>query len=76
MVPPLAHGLTSSKVAYDLYLQGRALNARLFITGDQFALFLDMLIIDADSGHARPFTEIAIFTVRDRRIVEERFFYD
>lgn len=47
-----------------------------FITGDQFALFLDMLIIDADSGHARPFTEIAIFTVRDGQIVEERFFYD
>lgn len=47
-----------------------------FITGDQFALFLDMLIIDAASGNARPFTEIAIFKVRDGRIVEERFFYD
>ena len=33
MVSPLAHGLTSSKVAYDLYLQGRALNARLFGNG-------------------------------------------
>jgi hypothetical protein len=47
-----------------------------FVTGDQFALFLDMLITDPVSGDAQPFTEIAIFTVRDGRIVEERFFYD
>ncbi len=31
--PPLVHGLTHSKRAYDLYLQGRALNARLFGDG-------------------------------------------
>lgn len=47
-----------------------------FVTGDQFALFLDMLITDPASGNAQPFTEIAIFTVRDGRIIEERFFYD
>ncbi len=47
-----------------------------FVTGDQFALFLDMLITDPASGHAEPFTEIAIFTVRDGRIIEERFFYE
>lgn len=47
-----------------------------FVTGNQFALFLDMLITDPASGHAEPFTEIAIFTVRDGRIIEERFFYD
>jgi TolB-like protein len=33
MAPPLVRGLTSSKAAYDLYLQGRALNARLFGDG-------------------------------------------
>lgn len=47
-----------------------------FVTGDQFALFLDMLITDPASGRAEPFTEIAVFTVRDGRIIEERFFYD
>ena len=31
--PPLVHGMTTSKEAYDLYLQGRALNARLFGDG-------------------------------------------
>ncbi len=33
MQPPLVHGLTHSKEAYDLYLQGKALNARLFGDG-------------------------------------------
>lgn len=47
-----------------------------FITGDQFALFLDMLITDRATGKTQPFAEIAIFTVRNGRIIEERFFYD
>ena len=47
-----------------------------FVTGDQFALFLDMLITDPTTSKTQPFTEIAIFTVRDGRIIEERFFYD
>jgi hypothetical protein len=46
-----------------------------FVTGDQFALFLDMLLTDPASGQAQPFAAIAIFTVRDGRIIEERFFY-
>jgi len=46
-----------------------------FVTGDQFALFLDMLITDLATGRTQPFAEIAIFTVRDGRIIEERFFY-
>ena len=46
-----------------------------FVTGDQIALFVDMLITDPASGTEQPFTEIAIFTVRDGQIVEERFFY-
>jgi SnoaL-like domain len=47
-----------------------------FVTGNQFALFLDMMIADPPSGADQPFTEIAIFTVRDGRISEERYFYD
>lgn len=46
-----------------------------FVTGDQFALFLDMLIVDSASGRATPFTEIAVFTVRDGQISEERHFH-
>jgi hypothetical protein len=47
-----------------------------FVTGNQFALFLDMMIAGQTSGGDQPFTEIAIFTVRDGRICEERYFYD
>lgn len=47
-----------------------------FVTGDQFALFLDMLIIDHASGNASPFSQIAVFTVRDGKICEERYFHD
>ena len=47
-----------------------------FVTGNQFALFLDMVIVGRASGEERPFTEIAIFTVRDAKITEERYFYD
>jgi len=45
-----------------------------FVTGDHFALFADMLI--AHAGQCRPHSEIAVFAVRDGRIVEERFFYE
>lgn len=45
-----------------------------FVTGDHFALFADMLI--AHAGRRRPHSEIAVFTVREGRIVEERFFYE
>ena len=46
-----------------------------FVTGDQFALFLDMVLIDAASGARQPFTEIALYTVRVGQIAEERYFY-
>ncbi len=45
-----------------------------FVTGDHFALFADMLI--AHAGQLTPHSEIAVFVVRDGRIVEERFFYE
>ena len=45
-----------------------------FVTGDHFALFADMLI--AHAGRRRPHSEIAVFAVRNGRIIEERFFYE
>ncbi len=47
-----------------------------FVTGDQFALFLDMVLINPASGVRQAFTEIALYTVRGDRIAEERYFYD
>lgn len=46
-----------------------------FVTGDQFALFLDLVIVDAASGAREPFTEIALYTVREGQIAEERHFF-
>ncbi|WP_310532753.1 SnoaL-like domain-containing protein [Novosphingobium sp.] len=46
-----------------------------FVTGNQFALFLDLVTFDASSGLRQPFTEIALYTVRDGQIAEERHFY-
>ncbi|VAW03693.1 hypothetical protein MNBD_ALPHA04-2180 [hydrothermal vent metagenome] len=47
-----------------------------FITGNRFALFIDMLIKRRATGRCEPFSEIAIYTVRDGKIIEERYFYD
>lgn len=47
-----------------------------FVTGNQFALFLDLVTVDPASGTRQPFTEIALYTVRGGQIAEERYFYD
>ena len=47
-----------------------------FVTGDQFALFLDLVIVDPASGGRQPFSEIAIYKVRGGKIAEERHFFD
>lgn len=47
-----------------------------FVTGNQFALFIDMMVAAGGGGAARPFTEIALYTVRAGQITEERHFYD
>ena len=45
-----------------------------FITGNHFALFIDMLIVHA--GRRTPHSQIAVFAVRDGKIIEERFFHE
>ena len=47
-----------------------------FVTGDQFALFLDLVIVDAASGGHKSFSEIAVYTIRSGQIAEERHFFD
>jgi hypothetical protein len=46
-----------------------------YVNGDQFTLFMDMVIVTRASGDRQPFKEIALFTVRDGKIAEERYFY-
>ncbi len=47
-----------------------------FVTGNHFALFLDMIITSRATGERRPFSEIAIYTVEGGKIIEERYFYE
>ncbi|MXP13267.1 hypothetical protein GRI44_00650 [Altererythrobacter confluentis] len=47
-----------------------------FITGNTFALFIDRMVTDRRSGQAAPFSEIAIYTVHEDKIIEERHFYE
>ena len=79
-IPAVASGLTAVQHKSEAWFgRGRIDDLSIdgpFVTGDQFALFLDMMIVDRSSGERQPFTEIALYTVRDGQISEERYFYD
>jgi hypothetical protein len=78
--PAIAIGKPAALARLTRWLDANAMSELLidgpFITGDQFALFIDMEIIRSVTGKREPFSEIATYTVRDGKIVEERFFYD
>jgi ketosteroid isomerase-like protein len=46
-----------------------------FINGDQFALFMKIDVTQKASGERIKMDEVALYTVRDGKISEERFFY-
>jgi hypothetical protein len=81
--PAVATGKPAALARLKRWLDDNAMSEVLidgpFITGDQFALFIDMEITRLTNGRAtgkrEPFSEIATYTVRDGQIVEERFFY-
>ena len=46
-----------------------------YVHGDQFAVRFSLDVTMKDSGHRMEIDEVGLYTVRDGRIVEERFFY-
>lgn len=46
-----------------------------FINGDQFAVGFKMDVTPKATGERRILDEVAVYTVKDGKIVEERFFY-
>ena len=46
-----------------------------FVNGDQFAVRFTMDVTAKESGQRMQMTEIGLYTVKDGKIVEERFFY-
>jgi len=77
--PAIAMGKSAALARLTRWLEANVVSEMLidgpFITGDQFALFIDMEITHRATGKREPFSEIATYTVHDEHIVEERFFY-
>ena len=46
-----------------------------FVTGDQFVVPMEMIIVDRANGERRPFRETGVYTVKDGKVAEERYFY-
>jgi SnoaL-like domain len=46
-----------------------------FVNGDQFAVRLTYELTHKDAGQRKTFDEVALYTIADGKIVEERFLY-
>lgn len=46
-----------------------------FPNGDEFVVFFDMDVTDKEKGHRFSMREAALYTVRDGKIVREKFYY-
>jgi ketosteroid isomerase-like protein len=46
-----------------------------YVNGDQFAVKFHLDVTAKESGARMQMTEVGLYTVRDGKIVEERFFY-
>jgi ketosteroid isomerase-like protein len=46
-----------------------------YVNGDQFALVFDMDITTNETGQRTQMKEVALYTVKDGKVVEERFMY-
>mgnify|MGYP000107536877 CR=1 FL=1 len=58
--------------AYEMH---EALTEGPWVHGDQFALHFAMDVTEKASGKRTKMNEIGLYTVRDGKVVEERFFY-
>ncbi len=77
--PAVVRGLRSARARLTQWLAHSAMDDLSidgpFVTGDQFALFIDTEIMLRETGARRSFSEIAVYTVRNGKIIEERYFY-
>jgi hypothetical protein len=46
-----------------------------YINGDQFSLYFSMTVKDKSTQEITDFQEVALYTVKDGKIVEEKFMY-
>lgn len=45
------------------------------VNGDQFSVIYEMDVTQKDNGERSQMKEVALYTVKDGKIIEERFFY-
>jgi ketosteroid isomerase-like protein len=46
-----------------------------FVNGDQFAMIFDLDVTQKESGQRMQMREVGLYTMRDGKVVEEKFFY-
>ena len=46
-----------------------------FVNGDQFAVYFQMDITPKATGERMTLNEVGLYTVKDGKVVEERFYY-
>lgn len=78
--PAIVTGFTPALKKLERWMADNAMDEILvdgpFITGEYFALFIDMEIIRRATGKREPFSEIAVYSVRAGKIIEERHFHE
>lgn len=78
-MPCIAKGLVAARQRLASWISGHAVEDLMvdgpFITGENFALFFDMELVNRATGKRRPFSKIAVYTVCDGKITEERHFH-
>ena len=78
-LPAVTEGVDAARMKFNAWFGASRINDLgidgPFVTGNTFALFMDMVIVSCASGDSQLFSEIAVYTVRDAKISEERYFY-
>jgi hypothetical protein len=76
---PVTAGVEALKAKGDWWYANNEIHAITtegpFIHGDQFAVRFDMDVTNKATGERGGGAEIGLYTVKDGKIVEERFFY-
>jgi hypothetical protein len=57
-------------------VQDQKIQGPFFNGDDQFSIYTSFLMINKESGDKTPMEEVCLYTVKDGKIVEERFFYN
>jgi ketosteroid isomerase-like protein len=76
---PASHGKDAARAKGEWWVGAHIINSTgvegPYVNGDQFAVRFTMDITVKETGERRVMDEIGLYTVKDGKIAEERFFY-